>query len=81
MANSNAAADNGWMAVTGDVDGSAVLNVGAFANCYWGDITADYGVKPNAGSGADDDIADDICRWRNEGGRGDFWVEGFVGKD
>src|SRR5712692_10170499 len=67
--------------VAHDVEDAAVLNVGAGADADVVHVATHYGAGPDAGVGADDDVADDDGGGVNVGGCGDFGPLAAVGSN
>src|ERR1700738_5650131 len=63
------------------MEDAAVLNIGAGADANVVHVAADDGAGPDAGVGADDDIADDDGGGVNVGGCGDFGPLAAVGSN
>src|SRR5712672_89314 len=71
----------GGIFVAHDVEDGAILNVGAGADADVVDVAADYRAGPDAGVGADDDVADDYGGGVNVSGGGDFGALAAIGSD
>jgi hypothetical protein len=63
------------------VEDAAVLNIGARADADVVDVAADDGAGPDAGVGADDDVANDDGGGVNVSGCGDLGPLAAVGAD
>ncbi len=63
------------------MEDAAVLDIGAGADADVVDVAADDRAGPDAGVGANDDVADDNGGGVNVGGSGDFGALAAVGPD
>ena len=63
------------------VEDAAVLDIGAGADADVVDVAADHGAGPDAGVGADDDVADDDGGGVHVGRGGDLGPLAAVGAD
>jgi hypothetical protein len=63
------------------VEGAAVLNVGVVADANFVDVAAEYGVHPDAGVLAENDVADDLGGIVDVTGVGDLGSDAFVRAD
>ncbi len=81
MADGDIVAEEEGMFVAHYVEDAAVLNIGARADADVVHVAANDGAGPDAGVGADDDVADDDRGGVNVGGCGDFGPLAAVGAD
>src|SRR5712692_3489815 len=71
VADGDVVAEEQRIFVAHNVEDAAVLNIGARADANVVHVAADDGARPDAGVGADDDVADDDSGGVNVGGGGD----------
>jgi hypothetical protein len=72
VADGDRVAEDQRVRIAHDVEDGAVLDIGARADADEVDVAADYGAGPDAGVGADRDVADDDGLRVNVGGGGDL---------